>query len=205
VPEAPEGARVTLYDTISHVNEAAGRVLEGQGYTPARHFWRMRIVMDQPPAAVEWPDGLTIRTFVPGQDDGATFDAMEEAFQDHWGYVPWRLETWRQLTIEREDFDPGLWFLAMDGDEIAGGSLCRSYPDEGWVNQLGVRRPWRRRGLGLALLRHTFREFYQREQRRVSLEVDSQNTAGATRLYRRAGMCVVRQFDSYEKVLRDRP
>jgi mycothiol synthase len=104
--------------------------------------------------------------------------------------------------IRREGFDPGLWFLAMDGDEIAGGSLCQDYPDEGWVEQLGVRRAWRRNGVGLALLRHTFREFYRRDRRRVGLGVDSQSPTGATRLYRRAGMHVARQLDSYQKELR---
>lgn len=202
VPKAPPGVQVTLFNAISTVNEAGRRLLKGEGYTLARHFWRMQIDMEQEPAAVVWPDGLTIRTFVPGQDERATFDAMEEAFQDHWGYLPWRFDSWEQSTIKRNGFDPSLWFLAMDGDEIAGGSLCHYYPHEGWVDQLGVRRPWRRRGLGLALLRHSFREFYQRDQRRVALGVDSQNETGATRLYQRAGMRVVRQYDSYQKVLR---
>jgi mycothiol synthase len=202
VPKAPPGVRVTLFNSISSVNEAGHRLLKGEGYTLARHFWRMQIDMKQEPAAVTWPDGLAIRTFVPGQDDRATFDAMEEAFRDHWGYLPWRFDSWEQSMIKRNGFDPGLWFLAMDGDEIAGGSLCHYYPHEGWVDQLGVRRPWRRRGLGLALLRHSFREFYRRAQRRVALGVDSQSETGATRLYQQAGMRIVRQYDSYQKVLR---
>lgn len=202
VPEAPPGVRVSLFNPISNGNEAAQALLEREGYHVARHFWRMQIEMDEAPAAPKWPDGIVVRTFVPGQDDYATFEAMQEAFQDHWGHIPWRFETWQQLMINREDFDPSLWFLAMDGDEIAGGSLCFSYSHEGWVDELGVRRPWRRRGLGLALLRQSFHEFYRREQRKVALGVDSQNTTGATRLYERAGMRVARQYDSYRKDLR---
>ncbi len=202
VPEAPSGVRVSLFNSISNDNDAARALLEGKGYSVTRHFWRMQIDMDEAPAATEWPDGIAVRTFIPGQDDYTTFEAMQEAFQDHWGHIPWRFETWQQLMIKREDFDPSLWFLAMDGDEIAGGSLCFSYSHEGWVDELGVRRPWRRRGLGLALLRHSFREFYRRGQRKVALGVDSQNTTGATRLYQRAGMRVARQYDSYQKELR---
>ncbi len=202
VSEAPPGVCVSLFNSISNGNDAARALLEGEGYSVTRHFWRMQIDMDEAPAATEWPDGITVRTFIPGQDDYATFEAMQEAFQDHWGHIPWRFETWRQVMIEREDFDPSLWFLATDGDEIAGGSLCFSYSYEGWVDELGVRRPWRRRGLGLALLRHSFREFYRREQLRVALGVDSQNTTGATKLYQRAGMRIVRQYDSYQKKLR---
>jgi len=105
-----------------------------------------------------------------------------------------------------DGFDPTLWFLAMDGDEIAGISLCRPYayddPDMGFVNVLAVRRPWRKRGLGLALLRHSFNEFYHRGKRKVGLGVDAQNLTGALHLYEKAGMHVHRQFDSYEKELR---
>jgi mycothiol synthase len=198
----PPGLRVSLYNSISSVNEAARKLLEGEGYTLARHFWRMQVDMDEAPRTPEWPDGISVRTFVIGQDERATFEAIQEAFQDHWEYIPWRFETWQQIMMKRDNFDPTLWFLAMDGDEIVGGSLCYNYPEEGWVDDLGVRRPWRRQGLGLALLRHSFRELYRREQRRVALGVDSQNTTGATRLYERAGMRVIRQYDAFHKELR---
>ena len=71
-----------------------------------------------------------------------------------------------------------------------------------WVHVLGVRRPWRRRGLGLALLLRVFAEFYARGERRAVLQVDSENETGATRLYERAGMSVARFSDLYEKPAR---
>jgi ribosomal protein S18 acetylase RimI-like enzyme len=50
--------------------------------------------------------------------------------------------------------------FAMDGDEVAGICLCRPHsyddPEMGYVSTLGVRRAWRKRGVGLALLRHSF-------------------------------------------------
>jgi mycothiol synthase len=202
VPVAPPGTRVSLYNSISNVDDAARELLKREGYTLARHFWRMQIDMEETPPAPEWPDGITVRTFVPERDNRATFEALEEAFQDHWEHIPWRFETWQQVMIKREDFDPTLWFLAMDGEEIAGVSLCVSYPQEGWVDRLGIRRPWRRQGLGLALLRHSFVEFYRRGQGRVTLGVDSQSATGATRLYGQAGMHVARQYDTYHKELR---
>jgi ribosomal protein S18 acetylase RimI-like enzyme len=94
----------------------------------------------------------------------------------------------------------------MDGDQIAGINLCRSHwiddPDTGWVGTLGVRRPWRKRGIGLALLRHAFNEFYRRGKRKVGLGVDAQNLTGALRLYEGAGMHVHQASDLYEKELR---
>jgi ribosomal protein S18 acetylase RimI-like enzyme len=56
--------------------------------------------------------------------------------------------------------------------------------------------------LGLALLRHSFNEYYRRGKRKVGLGVDAENLTGALRLYERAGMHVHRQYNSYEKELR---
>jgi mycothiol synthase len=75
-------------------------------------------------------------------------------------------------------------------------------PEMGWLFGLGVRRPWRRRGLALALLHHCFGELYRRGRRKVSLGVDAQNLTGATRLYERAGMHIQRQHHQYEQELR---
>ena len=63
-------------------------------------------------------------------------------------------------------------------------------------------RPWRKRGIGLALLRHSFNEFYRRGRRKVGLGVDAQSLTGALRLYEGAGMHIHQTFDQYEKELR---
>ena len=118
------------------------------------------------------------------------------------GHMEGNYEEWKHWTIERENFDPSLWFLAFDGEEIAGASLCTYQMDNGWVDTLAVRRPWRRKGLGMALMLHSFGEFYRRGKYKVGLGVDSQNLTGATRLYERAGMHVARVYISYEKELR---
>ena len=101
-----------------------------------------------------------------------------------------------------EAFDPGLWFLAMDGDEPAGAALCIASDGLGWVDVLAVRRPWRGRGLGLALLRHAAGEFHRRECQKYALAVDSESLTGATRLYERAGMRAVHTYAGWLKELR---
>jgi len=62
-----------------------------------------------------------------------------------------------------------------------------------------VRNSWRKRGLGLALLHHSFGEFYRRGASLVMLNVDSENPTGATRLYKKAGMNVASEYVFYEK------
>jgi mycothiol synthase len=104
-------------------------------------------------------------------------------------------DEWRHWTTKRDNFEPTLWFLALDGEDIAGFSLCRqddTDPSAGYVAMLGVRRPWRRRGLGEALLLHAFAAFRARGYTRATLGVDASSPTGATRLYERAGMRVYR-------------
>ena len=68
---------------------------------------------------------------------------------------------------------------------------------------LGVRRAWRRQGLGEALLLHAFAEFRRRDITRGTLGVDASSATGATRLYERAGMSVYRDTIFLERQVRD--
>ena len=197
---ASPGEAVRFQVAVSSVNERGRELVEARGYRVARSFWRMEIEMEEEPEAPVWPEGIEVRSFRSG-DERAVHAAVEEAFRDTEGQLPRSYEDWEQTMLGRDDFDPSLWFLAVDGDEIAGTSLCLNEEDVGWVRQLTVRRPWRRRGLGLALLRHSFREYHRRGMRRVGLSVDSRNSTGATRLYERAGMRVAWQYDFYEKTV----
>jgi ribosomal protein S18 acetylase RimI-like enzyme len=107
------------------------------------------------------------------------------------------------MFLDNPQFDPELWLLAEDDGEIAGISLCQRQrsadPALGWVQTLGVRPPWRRRGLATALLQHSFAELQRRGARRAGLGVDAENPTGAVRLYERAGMHVDRRNDTWEK------
>lgn len=201
VSNAPEGARVMLSNNVVLGDASARQILEGEDYALARGFWRMGIELTDEPAAPHWPSGITVRTLARGHDERRVFDCVEEAFADHWGHVPRAFETWIART-DRPDFDPSLWLLAEEGDQLAGVALCEQRPDGGWVNTLGVRRAWRRHGLGEALLRQAFCDLYRRGARSVGLGVDAESLTGATRLYERAGMRVTMQVARYEKELR---
>jgi mycothiol synthase len=195
------GGRVVLRAGVSGKDAAAHQLFAAEGFTLVRNFWRMEIQMDEPPPPPVWAAGITVRIFMPGQDDRALYEAVQEAFADGWEHVPPPFEEWAHRRIWREDFDPTLCFLAMDGGAVAGAAICRDRMGAGWVTNLGVRRPWRQRGVGMALLRHAFGEFYRRGARTVGLGVDAQNPTGATRLYERVGMRVTQQYDMYEQAL----
>jgi mycothiol synthase len=196
-PGAPPRLRATIY---SH-EERAHELLRAEGFAVVRHHWQMRIALDEAPPPPSWPEGIGVRPLRPGVDERAVYEAVEEAFGDHWGHTPRPFAEWRQLMIERDDFDPALWQVAWDGERVAGAALCTYRYGIGWVRSLSVRRPYRRRGLGMALLRHAFGMFYGLGKREVGLGVDAENPTGATRIYERAGMRVERRADTYERAV----
>jgi mycothiol synthase len=201
-PDVDPGALAMIW--VKEVDATMRDAVDAAGYELLRHSFRMRIDLDGDPGAAEWPEGVRVTTY-EAPHEAAVHAAHQEAFADHWEYVFEPLEQWRRWYVESPGFDPSLWFLAWNGDELAGISLCRVHSSgdagHGFVSILAVRRPWRRQGLGLALLRHSFVEMSRRGMKRASLGVDAENTTGAVRLYERAGMFVQRRFDLYRKEL----
>lgn len=182
-------------------DEDARRLFELRGFGEVRRYYHMLIDMDGSPAEAEWPEGFRVDTFSLA-DAEAFHAALAEAFAEEWNWVPMPFERWLELRVNAPDADLSLWFIVREGDEIAAvlrGDAHRF--NSGWVGAIGVRKPWRKRGLGLALLLHAFGEFYRRGERRVTLGVDAQNPTGATRLYERAGMHVAYEAIAFEKEL----
>jgi GNAT superfamily N-acetyltransferase len=199
--QAQPGVQVMLDGWVSSIDREGLQCYERAGFQEMRRNWRMEIDLNELPASPTWPEGVDLRPFVPERDARALFEVVEGAFQDHWGYTPEDFAEWRYWNIEQADFDPSLSFLAWADDQPVGGALCNAGPP-GWVNSLAVAREFRGRGLGLALLQHSFGELYDRDLHRVGLAVDSQNLTGATRLYQRAGMRKTREYLNVKKELR---
>jgi mycothiol synthase len=198
---APE-ARVYILNGIAGRDTAGHEIHKSEGYKPIRYHWVMEINLTGAPKATAFPAGIELRPFIKGQHDYLVFQAEEEAFQDHWEHAPGNFNSWQLRKVGREEFDPTLWHIAWDGDQIAGQAQTRYRNGIGWVGNLAVRRPWRKRGLGEALLLHSFNEFYKRGTKRIGLGVDASNPTGATRLYQKVGMQVAVEDVIYEKEIR---
>ena len=202
VGEMRSAGQVILRGNTAAVDQNASAMFNAEGFALVRQFWRMEIEMTSPPEQPAWPAGITVRIMRPDHDERLVHATIEEAFADHWGHVPRSFEDWKQVVLQSDGFDPALTFMAFAGQEVAGVVVNR-YRDIAWVWQLAVRRVWRRRGLGLALLLQSFNAFYLRGDRAVGLGVDAESQTGATRLYEKAGMHVAKRYDTYEKVLRN--
>ncbi len=166
------------------------------GYREVRRFWEMAIDLEREPAA----PAIAIETF--REEEAAAFHAAaEEAFEDHWEPQAEPFETWWSRQRARSNYDPSLWFVVRDGEEVVAIARNEQRVNGGYVGSLGVRRAWRGRGYGRALLLHTFREFRRRGLTRATLGVDAANPTGATQLYESVGMHVDLESVVWEKLL----
>ena len=192
------GHAVTLATSPSY---AAKITSEGLGFHEVRRFYRMQIDFDGAPPLPDELAGVTIATL--RLEDARVFhDTLQEAFEDEWGFRPLSFEEWKSRRLQQPETDTSVWFIAWDGDEAAGVIRCDAAKfGGGFVGALGVRKPWRGRGIGMALLRHAFAEFHRTGAPHVSLGVDADNAAGATRLYERSGIRIMFEDIVFEKDL----
>jgi mycothiol synthase len=197
-----------FYATWSPEERTAKRaLLERAGYAPVRTFYEMLRapleVVDVPPM----PAGLEVR---PISGDRASlrrlFDADAEAFRDHWGGFAAddaAFDEW----LDDPKFDPSLLVVAWDGDEIAGAVVNTISEHEnaafhrarGWLDSVFVRRPWRRRGLALAIVARSLVALRERGMTEAMLGVDADNPTGAVRVYERAGFTVAHRSFAYRR------
>ncbi len=171
------------------------------GFARAREFLRMEIVMEDPPPAPAWPSGIEVRVFRRGRDERAVYEATDEAFRDHYRPTKMDFDEYWALRESRPGMDYDLWWVAWDGDQVAGSVLALQQSDGVYIDELSVRRPWRGRGIGRALLLHGFSLLYGRGARRIFLGVDSVNPTGAMRVYESVGMRPTRRQVVLEKLV----
>jgi GNAT superfamily N-acetyltransferase len=183
------------------------RLLASAGYEPARFFFDMRRPTLEGIEVPPLPEGLETRPIgADHESQRRMWDADVEAFEDHWGGFDTSdaaFEAW----LTRPDRDPDLWVVAWDGDEIAGAVVNTIYAADndsfgrkrGWLDSVFVRRRWRRRGLGAAIVARALVRLKEAGMSEAMLGVDSDNPSGALALYERAGFEVHQRSAAYRK------
>ncbi len=183
------------------------RLLNQAGYEPVRFAYSMVRPLSEPINITPMPEGLEIRTVKPEQFR-QVWEADQEAFKDHWGYVE-GTEVDYQRWLKDPLNDPELWRVAWDGDEVAGMVLNLLHEEEnkeynrlrGWTEDISVRKPWRRQGLARSLLTRSMQMFKDMGMDHAALGVDTQNTNGALNLYESVGFVVEKLHTTYWKDL----
>jgi ribosomal protein S18 acetylase RimI-like enzyme len=201
-PDAPR-----YFETFTTAAEKGKEaVLLKRGYQPVRYAFSMKRSLLEPVEVTPMPPGLEIRT-VPPEQFRTVWDAMQEAFRDHWNYIPAPEEEY-QRWLASPEIAPNLWKVAWDGDQVAGMVLNfvnesenREYQRKrGYTEGISVRRPWRRQGLARALLTRSLQMFKEMGMTEAALGVDAQNLSGALNLYESVGFRQYQRHTTYRKV-----
>ena len=216
-PDTPASAWVRAEEGAAD----AAALLEHAGFVADRWFSIMQRDLARPLPDVVLPDdaGLCLVPWSAEIDDALRL-AHNEAFTDHWGFQPWDGPTWQQWESGHRDFRGDWSFAVLDvgvgggeagraGDEIAAYTLSAGYVSdwegqgftEGWTSKLGVRRPWRGRGLAKVLLARSMAAFAASGMQYAGLDVDSANPTGAVALYTGLGYAVRHRTVQFSKPL----
>ncbi len=193
------GSATRLWNSTPAGNVGAIRLFEARGYEPIRTFWQMTFDLDPSFDAGPVPDGVTIRRHVEGVDGPAAFAVFNAAFAAHFGHIEESFEEWWTQQKSDETWDPTLGLVAELDGQIVGASNNGVIEGKGWVYELGVLPERQRRGIGRALLRHSFALLAARSVRVGRLGVDTENATGAVELYRSVGMTPYREQRVFEK------
>jgi mycothiol synthase len=199
-----EGRGVELWGRAGFRNPVLIDAYEKSGYQSDISFLIMEIALKHGPPVPTWPAGIVVRPFIPSHDEQAVYRADEEAAQDKGYHEPLSYENWaKRIGLDKQTFDPAIWFVAAASDEVAGVALNAIGENStvGWVDHLSVRRAWRRQGIGRSLLLHTFAQFFKRGIHTVKLSVDSKSLTNAPRLYESVGMKTIEKYFVFKKGL----
>jgi GNAT superfamily N-acetyltransferase len=190
-------------------DKQAGKVelLTAAGYMPVRHGYTMLRDLSEPIPDVPLPPGIEVRP-VQEAHIRQIWEAMREAFRDHWGYTEWTENDYQHFR-EWPELNPALWQIAWDGDEVVGGCFNDVPKREneafglsrGWLNLIAIRRPWRKQGIAKATTLRSLHMFKDMGLAEGALGVDTQNPTGALQLYEGLGFRVHKSGTSYRKPL----
>ena len=192
----------------------ATALLVDEGYDPVRWYVDMeRPTLDDLPPA-DPPPGIRLAPAGPGDDRllRVALAAEDEAFADHWGHHP-RIAEEDDAILADPWTDPSLWWIAWDGDAIAGVVRQVDFAEENarfgrrriWIDRVSVRRPWRARGIARALMFAGMAQARDRGYTSAGLGVDADNPTGALGLYERLGFARGPATVAYAKPLRADP
>lgn len=196
-----EAKKVSANVYLVATNRRGISFVEQAGFRPEKYIFQMRMDVTADLPEPVWPEGVVVRTADLTQDAHTIHQLVQTAF-----HLPGResqpYADWYTFMVRPDIFQPDLWFLAMMGEKTIGVSLCFPYSDIGWVRQLGVLPEWQGRGLGAALLHHSFQELKQRGYTQVGLTVES-GRPDSYAFYQKVGMRLAYQLNEYVKPFGD--
>lgn len=217
--QAPSGVRTVLQVNLFENERSGIQLFSEADYVKVREWTHMELIMEQSFSASSLPAGLTLREMDLDNDWDIVGPAMDEAFADHWGTIPLMEFEAIQEDEDNSDLDEieppvddsfsnaaGYCFIVLDGDLVAGGILCNAKlverNDTGRVGSVFVRRAYRRKRIGQALMKTAFNAFWNKSIKRIILDTDSESFSESIKFYSGLGMKPYRREFLFEKEIR---
>jgi len=202
----PEGQNGDFTTLCWEPDRTKFNILKEAGFAINRYYHSMRRPLTNLPER-PLPEGITVRAVLP-KDFRKIWDAANLAFEDEYGAAD-PTEEWYQSYRESPNYQPILWQVAWDGNEVVGSvhnyvSLEENELEghmRGYTEGISVRREWRGRGIASHLICRSMAMFKAMNMDEVALSADTQNPTGAMSLYTSLGYRAYRTLFELRKPL----
>lgn len=179
-------------------------LFRSRGYAPFRFAYDMIRDLTEPIPSLPLPPGIEIRPARP-EHYRAIWEAERESFSGNWGYTPWPEENYQHF-LAYPHYDPALWRIAWEGDQVVGMVLGFVNAEEnaafgrsrGYTEDIAVRQAWRRKGIASALLAESLRALRGRGLSQAALGVDAENPR-ALSLYQGLGFRTASEWVTFRR------
>lgn len=178
-------------------------------YTVQRHFHRMTRPLNDPAQPVPDPDfpaGFELVAGIEQTHMQGWVDMFNQSFVDHYNFHPTSVAEQQHFISNNAAYRPEMSLTAIAPDGTLAAFCYTEIDPEysqlvgqqmGLIGVLGVRRGFRRIGLGRAMLRAGMRCLQRNGAEAVQLGVDATNPNEAVRLYTSEGFTIRRTFTAY--------
>jgi mycothiol synthase len=154
------------------------------------------------PATSPLPDGIEVRPALPEHYlliISSIIESYQNAFPENRFRTTFDRVAYYSAELQKPKYDPKLWHVAWDGDEVAGQVFMVIENGQVYMNQVSVRPAWRRKGLARALLIRALRDVLERGEEVIWLDTYAEYQTRAVDLYRSLGFHVIKEFARYRK------
>jgi mycothiol synthase len=183
-------------------------LFESFGFEKARVMNMMKRSLTDLPTDIGKKEKVTIRDMqMTNEEDIKLLNRLDnETFKEHFNFRPRTIDETKYQLFEAPWFQKQEWFFAILNNEsigFSGVAIDEGLNSEknlkwGWILDIGVLKPYRRKGIGARLMLHGLHLLKDEGMKHVVLYVDEDNPTKAIRLYEKLGFTIARENLIYQ-------
>ena len=185
---------------------ACKSLLGSMGFKLIRVFSAMRRELERIPYNIGEHRKLEMREMETTMDDIKLLTMLEnETFKEHFNFRPMTVEETKYWITQKPWCDIlGFFFSYLDDKPVGyvGSGIDSKFIEHkgikrGWIMDIGVLKPNRKKGIGTALMQQGMKFLKSERMTEVELGVDDTNPTKAIELYRKVGFKVAHKDLTY--------